>query len=67
MCSTTYKVLSITKDSSFMNLCMYQMFLPFHSGKANLGCEANCVSNLFIRDIRSNGLSKVELTFWELD
>ena len=42
-----------------MNLYMYQMFSPFHSGKVNLGCDTNCVSNLFCSDIRSSGLSTV--------
>ena len=42
------------------------MFLPFHSGKANLGCDTNCASNSFRRDIRSNGFSKVGVSFWEL-
>ena len=49
-----------------MNLYMYQMFSPFHSGKVNLGCDTNCVSNLFCSDIRSSGLSTVGVSFWEL-
>ena len=66
MCSTTYKVLDIMKGCSFMNLYMYQMFLSFYSGKANLGCDTSCASNLFSRDIRSSGFSKVGVSFWEL-
>ena len=58
MCSTTYKVLDIMNDCNFMNLYMYHMFSPFYSGKANLGCDTNCASNLISRDIRSNGFSK---------
>ena len=39
MCSTTYEVLDIINDCSFMSLYMYQMFLPSHSGMANLWCD----------------------------
>ena len=53
-------------DLSFMNLYMYHMFSPFHSGKANLGCDTNCVSNLISSDIRSKGFNKAGMIFGEL-
>ena len=39
------------------------MFLPFHSGKANLGCDTNCVSNLISSDIRSKEFNKAGSQF----
>ena len=42
------------------------MFLPFHSGKANLGCDANCVSNLISSDIRFKVFNKAGVSFWGL-
>ena len=59
MCSTTYKVFEIMNDCSFIKLYIHNMFSPFHSGKANFGCDTNCASNLISSDIRSNGFSKV--------
>ena len=41
------------------------MFLPFHAGKANLGCDINCISSLFSSDVRSNGFSKAGVSIWE--
>ena len=66
MCSTTYKVFDIMNDHSFINLYMYHMFSLFHSGKANLGCDTNYVSNLISSDIRSKGFSKVGWVFGNL-
>ena len=66
MCSTTYKVFDIMNDCNFINLYMYQSFSLFHSGKANLGCDTNCVSNLISSDIRSKGFNKVTVNFWKL-
>ena len=59
MCSATYRVFNIMNDLSFMNLYMHHMFSQFHSGKANLGCDTNCVSNSFSSDIRSKGFNKL--------
>ena len=42
------------------------MFLPFHSGKAYLGCDTNWVSNLISTEIRFKGFDKVAVSFWEL-
>ena len=53
-------------DHSFINLYMYHMFSPFHSGKANLGCDTNLVSNLISSDMKSKGFNKVGVSFWEL-
>ena len=53
-------------DLSLMNLYMYHMFSPFHSGKANLRCDIKCVSNLISSYIRSNGFNKVGVSFGEL-
>ena len=58
MYRTTYEVFDIMNDCSFINLYMYHMFSPFHSGNANLVCDTNCASNLISSDIRSNGFSK---------
>ena len=65
MCSTTCKVFDIMNDHSSINLYMYNMFSPFHSNKANPGCDTNCVSNLISSDIRSNGFNKAGVSFWE--
>ena len=53
-------------DCSFMNLYMYNMLSLFHSGKANLKCDTNCVYNLTSRDIRSDGFSKVGMNVREV-
>ena len=42
------------------------MFSLFHSGKASLGCETKCVSNLISSDIMSKGFNKAGASFWEL-
>ena len=63
MFSTTYRLFDIINDHSFMNLYMYHMFSPFHLGKANLGCNTNCVSNLISSDIRSKGFNKLGVSF----
>ena len=57
MCSTTYTVLDIIKNVHIPDA------FPFHSGKANIGCDTNCASNIFNRDIRSEGFSKVGMSF----
>ena len=52
-------------DQSFINLKMYLVFSPFHSGKTNLGCITNWDSNLISSDMSSKGFHKVEVSFWK--
>ena len=66
MCSRTYKVFNIMNDPSFINLFMYHIFSLFHSGKANLGCGTNLVSNLISSDMRSKGFNKAGVSFVNL-
>ena len=52
-------------DCSFIYLYMYHIFSLFHSDKANLGCDTNCISYLISSEIRSKGLNKIGLSFGE--
>ena len=62
----TYRMCDIIYDLGFMNLYMYQMFSPFHCGRANLGCKTSWVSNLVSNDLRSKGLINTGTSFCEL-
>ena len=66
MCYTAYKVSDNMKDHSFMNLYIYQMFLPCHAGRANMGCDTNFDSNLVSKDVRSRGLKRAGVSFCEI-
>ena len=47
-------------------LYIYQIFSPFHCGRASLGCKTSWVSCLVSNDLRSKGFSYAGLSFYEL-
>ena len=66
VCKTACKVFDIMKDLNFMNLYIYQIFSPWHAGRANLGCDTNLDSSLISKDVRSLGLNRARVNFCEL-
>ena len=49
-----------------MSLYIYQIFSLCHVGRANLQCDTNIDSNLISKDLRSWGLSRDGVSFYEL-
>ena len=45
---------------------MYQMFSPFHQGRAKCGCDISWSSSLVSKSLRSEGFSNEGVSFWEL-
>ena len=66
MCKTAYLVFDIMNNHNFMTLYIYQIFSPYHAGRANLGCNTSLDSNLVNKDVRSRGVNRAVASFCEL-